>query len=221
MLAILAIDRTAMYLAILGLALLWLAFYCLRLRRTNKTLETQLKLAREDYVHARYDFLTGLLNRRGLDEVVRESLIQFQRQVDTGSEPEHYLTIAMLDLDQFKQINDRYGHLGGDQALVEFSKRLLSKFTNQTGDCVARIGGEEFLVLSRSSTNALNIRMDQFVQSLSLDPIRIFDDAVPLSSSVGVAGFIPHESLETWMYRADQALYKAKQQGGNRVLVAG
>jgi diguanylate cyclase (GGDEF)-like protein len=204
----------------LGTVALWLAALCYFLYRTNKNLEHQLKIARENEVLAFHDFLTGLLNRRGWDRVVRESVASSDRGMLVGPGSTGHLTLAVMDLDQFKQINDRYGHLTGDRVLQSFAKRLVESFAESTGESTARIGGEEFALFSYQSDKALIGPLQRFVESLQRTPLIVDQESIGIGCSVGIARRNGSETIEQWLGRADQALYDAKRSGGNRVELA-
>ena len=189
-------------LSTVSFAALGLAMWCYRLLRTNQSLVQQLTLARDAAFLANHDPLTGLLNRRGWDAVVSETI----RSLPT-------CTMALLDIDQFKQINDRYGHVVGDQVLVELSKRLRSHFTNTSIENIARIGGEEFSLVSHLTSESLRDQVLAFLESLKLEPIAVSGMLIPCRCSVGIAASQPGELPRECFARADQAMYRAKRGG--------
>lgn len=122
----------------------------------------------------------------------------------------------LIDLDHFKQINDRYGHPVGDEVLVEFAQVVLALLRD--GDVFARLGGEEFCILlpHARSAQALEIaeRMREFVAA---HPFQTSAGVVRLSLSLGIAGCdAPIQSIDSVLSMADQAMYRAKQCGRNR-----
>lgn len=157
---------------------------------------------------ARIDPLTGLVNRRAFLERCSQERSRVERQKGP-------LSLALLDLDHFKEVNDRFGHQAGDQALRDFAKALVR--TMRSTDALARTGGEEFAVLmpGTDGKTALEIaeRIRAEVSTIALTEGR-------LTTSIGVAPWDGIESFEGWYHRADQALYRAKNSGRNRVELA-
>ena len=159
------------------------------------------------------DELTSLLNRRH----VNATLEREQLKVDRGGAPG---CVAMLDIDHFKQINDTYGHAGGDVVLQRFARLAEQSFRGS--DLVARWGGEEFLVLMphtemASAVHALQ-RLLVAVNALSYPSL---GSDLRVTVSIGAACFRPGESPTGLVERADRALYAAKIGGRNRLVIAG
>ncbi len=173
---------------------------------------TQRKnLERELQRLATTDMLTGIANRRAFLETAESA---YAHSCHSG-EP---LTLLMLDLDHFKTINDRYGHLEGDRALVAFAQAVKSQL--RASDALGRLGGEEFGVLLPLTTLAEGLeaahRILQSVRALQLS-----DDtgqAYRITTSLGVGAFRQGDrSLRDMLDRADQALYQAKHQGRDQI----
>ena len=173
---------------------------------------TQRKnLERELQRLATTDMLTGIANRRAFLETAESA---YAHSCHSG-EP---LTLLMLDLDHFKAINDRYGHLEGDRALVAFAQAVKSQL--RASDAVGRLGGEEFGVLLPLTTLAEGLeaahRILQSVRALQLS-----DDtgqAYRITTSLGVGAFRQNDrSLRDMLDRADQALYLAKHRGRDQI----
>jgi two-component system cell cycle response regulator len=157
------------------------------------------------------DTLTGLLNRRAFLEWGRRELLRTTRYTDS-------LSIIVLDVDHFKQINDKWGHAVGDMVLAAVA-RLLGA-TVRACDVVARWGGEEF-VLALPSTPLIGASHVAERVRAALESSEILDPSgqrVPVTASLGVAQFAPEESLEQVVDRADRAMYGAKSTGRNRVV---
>lgn len=152
------------------------------------------------------DPLTGLLNRRGLDELFD----------DPSKGP---LTIAMADLDHFKEVNDRHGHAVGDLVLQAVARRLCAA-VRQT-DAVARVGGEEFLMVlpGVDAEGAWNI-CERARRAIGESPIDAAGTPVSITISVGIAQHVEGESRAELLKRADDLLYAAKRAGRDRVLTA-
>ena len=173
---------------------------------------TQRKnLERELQRLATTDMLTGIANRRAFLETAESA---YAHSCHSG-EP---LTLLMLDLDHFKAINDHYGHLEGDRALVAFAQAVKSQL--RASDAVGRLGGEEFGVLLPLTTLAEGLeaahRILQSVRALQLS-----DDtgqAYRITTSLGVGAFRQNDrSLRDMLDRADQALYLAKHRGRDQI----
>ncbi|NOR81118.1 MAG: EAL domain-containing protein, partial [Methyloprofundus sp.] len=156
------------------------------------------------------DSLTGLPNRRLLNDRMHQTLVQAKRH-------EKLIAICYLDLDGFKPINDNYGHKAGDQVLIETAVRL--ERTVREGDTVARMGGDEFvlLILDLQTVVELEEVLDRLLSSL-VQPFPILGSApVILSASIGITLYPVDKSEVNMLLRhADQAMYAAKRQGKNR-----
>lgn len=165
---------------------------------------------------SRVDGLTNIANRRRFDETIQTEWKRAFRH----SEP---LSLLMLDIDFFKRYNDTYGHQAGDECLRKIAMNL-AKSLKRPGDLAARYGGEEFAcVLPGVSPNgAIKIaqRIHAAVRGLAM-PHEDSDVAVIVTASIGVATMMPtgNEGWDKLVERADKALYQAKQEGRDRVVV--
>jgi diguanylate cyclase (GGDEF)-like protein len=176
---------------------------------------TERKLIEERVqFQALHDPLTGLANRLNFNETLDKEW----RRALRFEEP---LSLVMLDIDYFKHYNDILGHPAGDQCLIEVAQ-VLKKFSNRAEDLAARYGGEEF-VLILGNTSAETARhtaesIRQGVYDLDIE----YDGAKRITVSAGIASFVPHKKLNTLrlLTAADKALYQAKREGRNRVVVA-
>jgi len=158
---------------------------------------------------AYYDALTGIPNRRLLADRMVQSIAQAQR---SG----RMLFVCYLDLDGFKQVNDRCGHEAGDQLLVEVSRRLQEAL--RAGDTLARLGGDEFVVLFNDLAGERECGqiLDRILEIIAL-PIVIGSHEVTVSASIGVSFHTSaNEDGDTLLRQADQAMYVVKQTGKNR-----
>jgi diguanylate cyclase (GGDEF)-like protein len=162
---------------------------------------------------SRHDSLTGLLNRRALEE---ELLLQVQRSL-RGRVP---FCVLMLDADHFKRINDRLGHSVGDLALKHLSSLLRTQM--RSIDTLGRIGGEEFVVVLPGLTEDAALQAAERLRAVvSNTPLASPHEQVALSVSIGVAQWNGHpEETTRLLMRADAALYQAKQSGRDRVALA-
>lgn len=175
---------------------------------------SSLNLLHQAQQQAVIDSLTGLYNRRFLLEFMQQQLIQSKRY-------QQDLSILMLDLDHFKNVNDTYGHEAGDLVLKLFATRL--KETLRESDIAARYGGEEFVVVL-PNTNlkaALGVAEKIRLTTTSVSLANIIPDLPCINVSIGVAGFPWHgETIDQLQHAVDAALYQAKQKGRNRVISA-
>lgn len=160
---------------------------------------------------ALYDPLTGLHNRRFFLE-------HLQREMAFARRHSFPLHLLYLDLDNFKLINDRWGHLAGDQALIQVAQQLQDQVRRE--DLLARLGGDEFVLMVRGVPEAqilqLAKRLRQAVQSL---PLQVGAEVIHLTCSIGVASLLSlsaETSVQSFLEAADQALRRAKMQGGSR-----
>ncbi|MDD5136270.1 MAG: GGDEF domain-containing protein, partial [Candidatus Omnitrophica bacterium] len=140
------------------------------------------------------------------------------REVARSSRECQPLSMLMVDLDRFKQINDTYGHQAGDTILREFAKIIQSK-CRQT-DVVARYGGEEFVVMlsGAGQKDALDIA-EKIREGVQNKKFRFKNDNLGTTISMGVVEFSKEHDKEELVEKADKALYKAKEEGKNRVCV--
>lgn len=172
-----------------------------------ESLKTQLEQSQR---LALYDSLTGLLNRHSFDAELTALL-----KADNKG-----LCLILADIDHFKQFNDEYGHLLGDQVLKAVGRRLLD--TVRDGASVYRFGGEEFAILLPKSglrkARQYAETLRKLVDKLSLRDKRTSKLIETISASFGVSEFVEGDSLTSFIARADENLYKAKQLGRNMVI---
>ncbi|AVO53141.1 GGDEF domain-containing protein [Ectopseudomonas mendocina] len=160
------------------------------------------------------DTLTGIPNRLAILEQLADELERARRQ-------RLPLSIAMLDLDHFKQINDSHGHLIGDAVLRHCADHLQQRL--RRNDSIGRYGGEEFLLIlpATDASGALEL-VDQLRQSLTQHPAQGEGHAIALSFSAGVHSLTPseHDDVTSMLLKADKALYAAKHAGRNTQMLA-
>ena len=155
------------------------------------------------------DPLTGLPNRAAWSERLDHEISEWQQHGNT-------LMLAMLDLDHFKRINDNYGHLAGDKVLKLIASVLRKRLRGT--DFIARFGGEEFVLLMPSTVPAAGMKLLEYLRaSIEACPFHFKGERVTITISMGLTAFKPGEHSDLVLKRADQALYRAKNAGRNRV----
>ncbi len=159
------------------------------------------------------DALTGLMNRRAF-------ITAMEGEISRSRRYDYPLTMLLLDVDHFKQINDRRGHAAGDRVLAAIGNHLRSTF--RRSDYAARWGGEEFVVaLTSTPLEGGYLTAERMREALAT--LVILDDkgeAIPVTASVGLSVLRKHDSLDSLLDRADRAMYASKTAGRNRVSVA-
>lgn len=155
------------------------------------------------------DPLTGLPNRAAWSERLDHEIHQWQQHGNT-------LLLAMLDLDHFKRINDNYGHLAGDKVLKIIATVLRKRLRGT--DFIARFGGEEFVLLMPGTVPAVGAKLLESLRAaVEACPFHFKSEPVTITISMGLTAFKPGEHSDLVLKRADQALYRAKHAGRNRV----
>jgi len=155
------------------------------------------------------DPLTGLPNRAAWSERLEHEIKQWQQHGNT-------LSLAMLDLDHFKRINDNYGHLAGDKVLKIIATVLRKRLRGS--DFIARFGGEEFVLLLPATPPAVGAKLLETLRAaIEACPFHFKGERVTITISMGLATFRAGEHSDLVLKRADQALYRAKNAGRNRV----
>jgi diguanylate cyclase len=176
-----------------------------RIRKLEQELDQVSELMHEDQ-------LTGTLNRRGLDETL-------DREIKRADRQQSPLSVALLDIDNFKQLNDTFGHQAGDHALVHLAGVI--KEALRPTDAVARYGGEEFLiVLSGTALEEATATITRLQRELTKKFFLHNNERLLITFSAGVALRNNEEDAESLIWRADKAMYHAKQTGKNRVVAA-
>lgn len=155
------------------------------------------------------DPLTGLPNRAAWSERLDQELLGWQQ---SGGD----LLLAMLDLDHFKRINDNYGHLAGDKVLKIVAHELRKRL--RPTDFIARFGGEEFVLLVPATPLGTGLKLVETLRAaVEACPFHFKSEPVTITVSIGITAFKPGERCEHVIQRADQALYRAKNAGRNRI----
>ncbi len=173
------------------------------LERKQKEIEAIIAQANEV---SHTDFLTFLSNRKQI-------IADLQRQVTSSERYQEPLSISMLDLDHFKEINDTYGHSVGDDVLRITALQLRDHI--RSPDMIGRYGGEEFLLLlPKSTVKAASEQAERLCEQVRSTPINSGKHVIHMTISIGIAQFRIHqENWEQLLNRADQALYQAKKNG--------
>jgi diguanylate cyclase (GGDEF)-like protein len=173
----------------------------------RKSLEDQLRH------QALHDPLTGLPNRVLLHDRIEIALARARRDRSR-------LAVLYIDVDGFKEVNDRYGHAVGDGILPEIGARLVGCV--RAGDTVARLGGDEFVILLSQIALPKNAAtVAEKVRRTLVEPFEHGELRLKLSASIGVAVFPEHgDALHPLLQRADEAMYRAKRGGGDRLELA-
>jgi two-component system cell cycle response regulator len=180
-----------------------------KIRQLNGELE---EANRELEQLAAYDALSGLLNRRTL-------FSRIHVEIERAARMRVPLTALMVDIDRFKSVNDNYGHPCGDLVIREIGVKLQNRLRKY--DFAGRYGGEEFFVLLSNSTEVQAQRIgDRFRREMAETRFTCNGESFGVTLSTGVARFHDGDTLESWIERADRALYQAKDAGRNRVVIA-
>ncbi|WP_411832792.1 GGDEF domain-containing protein [Pseudoxanthomonas mexicana] len=176
-----------------------------RIQRLEQELQDVTSLVRVDQ-------LTGALNRRGFDELFKR---ESTRALRTGQP----LCLLLLDVDDFREINARHGHLGGDAALCHLVNTVQA--TLRGSDAVARFGGEEFVILMPDAPfREAQATATRLLQRISQRPFLHEGQRISITFSAGVACWRPGEPQDALIERADKAMYQAKSAGKNRIVAA-
>ena len=192
------------------------------LKRENELLTNELRKYHADVIRlqgelitarteAEIDFLTGLVNRRRFERALLEMINDYQ----TRGYP---FALILLDIDNFKSVNDRYGHPAGDQVLKEIA--LILKTFLRANNIAARIGGEEFAILVPGATvkegEIIANRLRNTIENRSFSTL---EDEIHITASFGVTGVRVDDTIDTIFARVDKAMYEAKHSGKNQVVV--
>lgn len=193
------------------IVLIWRWSHLALLAQRNKLRRLVAERTQELQELAIHDSLTGLLNRRAI-------LDALELEITHAKERRSSFCVALVDLDHFKQINDTYGHLAGDEVLRQSAARLASAV--RATDLVGRYGGEEFFVIFRKTEEQIGMeRCEAVRQALCSDPIVLETAGLTITCSIGlVCTDKGGDELTNIITRADEAMYTAKTKGRNRVV---
>ncbi len=186
------------------------SIFCFVLEKGRRRARNELVSLASMHEHAaRTDELTGLSNRRDMQHRLAEEFSRFQR---SG----HHFSVALIDLDLFKTINDEFGHDAGDAVLQQFA-HLMQGVIRQS-DVAARWGGEEFLVLLPNTSLLQALALAERLRAkVAATPFRFRDQKLPVTISAGVCSIAKAASIDDLLKQADLHLYSAKADGRNRI----
>lgn len=212
---LLAVEREALWRMMntaQGIALNLLHILAERIRQNNAIILQSIELQRQYRDRAETDLLTGMRNRAWMEDI-------FPQQIELSGRIGQNVTLLMIDLDLFKEVNDRYGHPVGDQALRLAS--TIIKNNLRSTDLCSRYGGEEFAaLLPATDIHHARIIAERLRVMISSTPLQIANgETVHISASIGVAQWRPETPLAELLSSADQALFQAKTSGRNQVCV--
>ena len=182
-----------------------------RMRDNNVTIFDGIERQQEYKRSAIIDELTGLHNRRWLMDIL-------SRQMKRSQFNQEALSLLMIDIDHFKKVNDNFGHLAGDQVIRSVAQTMMNNV--RPTDLLARFGGEEFIVvLPMTDLACARIVADRICAAVrQLDTVGGSGEKLPqVTISIGIAQMATDELLDDLIERADQAMYKAKENGRDRV----
>jgi len=182
----------------------------------NSRLEKEIKqreAAQQDLLDmARTDYLTGFYNRRFFLTLADQEILKTNRY-------DQSLSLLTLDIDFFKNINDTYGHQEGDIVLINLADKLRSNI--RKSDIVSRIGGEEFVILTPNTSKEEARKFAENLRKMILESDLGSNNKIKITVSIGVADFKSGDTLIQLMQKSDKALYLAKENGRNQVVVDG
>ncbi|MCF0216584.1 MAG: GGDEF domain-containing protein [Fibrobacteraceae bacterium] len=181
-----------------------------RIRNNNQIVCEELYHIRCIEERSKVDSLTGLHNRRWLEEM-------YTREMQRSNAGDFSLSAFMLDIDLFKTVNDTYGHLSGDQVLVEIAQEIQAY--TRPSDMPVRYGGEEFSVfLPGTTTENAKIIAERIRKAIERKSILLPNgESIQVTISIGIAERVTDDTVESLIERADKALYHAKNNGRNKV----
>lgn len=185
----------------------------LLLEKEKNSLQTQLsEMDRSLDLATRIDPMTGLANRRDIME-------KMERELSRSERHQREFSVMLVDLDNFKQLNEKYGYNDGDDVLVEVARVLMSCV--RTEDVCARWGGEEFLfLLTETNLDGASTLARKVLDSISMTEFKANRPGIRITASIGLCEYQAGQSIYECVSRADQALREAKQGGKNRYVVA-
>ena len=209
-----SVEREERVDVLLGAAMLVLLLVCgLATLELRRSLSREEAARREMELRAATDELTGLANRR-------ETLAALDRQISMTRRHRRPLSVAILDIDHFKKVNDTHGHPAGDEVIRRVAQ--ISEEIMREEDMVGRLGGEEFVVILPETDAVAALAACDRLRSAVANTTMLLENGTKLNItlSAGVAQMVPVDDRNRLIARADEALYDAKEQGRDRVLLA-
>lgn len=194
------------------ISLLFLLYSCIVVDITLRRHERKQKYLYEqqDYV-AKHDPLTGLMNRRRANYFFSTCM---NAKKQTGTE----YAIAIFDIDNFKKINDTYGHDAGDYVLKNWTKRVWDEFPEPVR--IARWGGEEFLIIFPECSDDLIYKLEEVREKITKEPVKYNECEIPVTATFGLSSSETFETAEEVVNDADKMLLLGKENGKNRIVVS-
>jgi diguanylate cyclase (GGDEF)-like protein len=178
-------------------------------RQLEEEINRRIKLEATLKEMAATDPLTGLYNRREYDML-------FQHEMERANRMNTPLSVGIIDLDHFKQVNDTYGHAAGDEVLRRTAR--LFRENLRTMDVVGRWGGEEFIImLPEIAIDQANMTCNRLLTALAATDIDVGSASIKITATIGITQLFPGDKIDEIIRRADEALYKGKEAGRNRV----
>ena len=175
----------------------------------EQTKKFERKLAEQQH-KSMHDSLTKLSNRAAFDEYFTQSMVRFHHQPFD-------LALAVIDIDDFKNINDSYGHTAGDKTLQVIASTIQKQVSDDA--FVARYGGEEFvLIYTKQKQKELIKQLNSINKNIARLPFKFKNNKVSITLSIGVTHITIEDNIHTAFERADEAMYKAKSQGKDQVI---
>ena len=173
--------------------------------------DSRIQRVKEIRYLASRDSLTGVLNHGQIMDAVSHSLRLASRQQKST-------VVVMIDLDHFKEVNDKYGHLGGDKVLISLGQLLLQSVRDTEHVC--RYGGEEFMVVFSDATlTIIESKMNKILSAFLQINYTLTGQSFNCSFSAGMASSVDHMKLSELISSGDAAVYKAKKESRNRIFV--
>lgn len=202
------VDRVYLFNIILTFCFLWVValLFSLEVYYMQHHLESENTSLEQ---LANYDPLTKLMNRRSMDIYLKDA-------IEKAEQKDEMFCIIMTDIDDFKKINDTYGHAAGDIVLEEISGIILENVRDE--DCVCRWGGEEILILIRSAQDTAANVAQRICKDIAASRIDIGDVKMAITMTLGVTQYRENDTADTIVERADRSMYRGKKNGKNQVV---